>query len=258
MSHKGTTTCIVILIYYYLNTITSLPIVIAHRGYSALYPENTLLSIRQACALPSTGGVEIDLHLTLDKQIILQHDEDLDRMTVGGSGRVEDRPWNGYIDQLKTVGGTEEPVTLLSQVLDFLAATLQSQFILVLDVKDDQSLTILNELKKLLDSHSNKFLQIYLGVWRQDFALHARQVFPRSDPILLTLIADEVDLQTVQSPIYDAFNLDVERVTEEIVKEAAKLGKDVLLWTCNSQEQIKRAKELNVHGILTDDPLLIN
>lgn len=236
-----------------------IPLVIAHRGYSARYPENTLLSIRQACELASTGGVEIDLHLTLDKQIILQHDENLERMTVGGSGRVDDRPWNGYIDQLKTktVGGLDEPVALLSQVLEFLS-TRKSEFALVLDVKDDQSLTILNELKTLLDSRPNKFLKIYLGVWRQDFAIHARQVFPRSDPIILTLIADEVDLQTVQSPLYDAFNLDVERVTEGIVKEAAKLGKDVLLWTCNSQEQIKKAKELNVHGILTDDPLLIN
>lgn len=183
-------------------------------------------------------------------------------MTVGGSGRVEDRPWNGYIDQLKTVGGSDEPVALLSQVLEFLSTRQSSQFILVLDVKDDQSLAILDELKTLLDSHSysNQYqsLKIYLGVWRPDFALHARQVFPRSDPIILTLIADEIDLQTVQSPLYDAFNLDVERISQEIVREAAKLGKHVLLWTCNSEEQINKAKELNVHGILTDDPLLIN
>ena len=186
-------------------------------------------------------------------------------MTVGGTGRVADRPWIGYIDNLKTVGA-EEPVALLSQVLEYLCAThgRQSPFILVLDVKDDQSLLILNELKLLLVLLESAFsnwqhlLKIYLGVWRQDFALHARQVFPRSDPVILTLIADEVDLQTVQSPLYDAFNLDVDRVTEETVREAAKLGKDVLLWTCNSQEQLKRAKGLNVQGILTDDPLLIN
>ena len=199
-------------------------LVIAHRGYSARYPENTLLAIRQACLLPPTDGIEIDLHLTLDRKIVLQHDEDLERMTVGGTGRVADRPWNGYIDQLKTVGA-DEPVALLSQVLEFLfnsAKDRKTPFILVLDVKDDQSLSILDELKTLLDSHQCPTIKIYLGVWRQDFALHARQVFPRSDPIILTLIADEVDVETVQSPLYDAFNLDVDRIDGEIVKEAAK------------------------------------
>ena len=181
-------------------------------------------------------------------------------MTVGGSGRVGDRPWNGYIDQLKSVGA-DEPVALLSQVLELLCSSFgkdcKSQFILVLDVKDDQSLSILNELKVLLDQFWNQNIKIYLGVWRLDFALHARQLFPPSHPIIVTLIADEADIQTIQSPLYDAFNLDVERVDEEIVREAARLGKDVLLWTCNSGEQIKRARELNVQGILTDDPLLI-
>lgn len=185
-------------------------------------------------------------------------------MTVGGTGRVDERPWDGYIDKLKTVGAPDEPVARLHEILAFLCSNERHQahspFVVVLDVKDDQSLLILDELKAVLSGFPawHSVLKIYLGVWRQDFALHARQVFSPADGLILTLIADEVDLPTVQSSLYDAFNLDVERVTEEIVQEAAKLGKDVLLWTCNSEDQIKRAKALNIQGILTDNPLLIN
>lgn len=211
--------------------------------------------------IPATSGIEIDLHLTLDNKIILQHDEDLDRMTVGGTGRVADHPWKGYIDQLKTKGDDNEPVALLHQVLKFLLQLERrpSPIVLVLDVKDDQSLSILDELKLLLEEFSNwkEKIKIYLGVWRHDFALQVRQVFPASDPIILTLIADFVDIETVRSSLYDAFNLDVDGIGEDIVREAGKLGKDVLLWTCNKKEQIEKAKELKVQGILTDNPLLI-
>ncbi len=224
---------------------------IAHRGYSAIYPENTLLAIRAAVD-SGAQGVEIDLHVTHDKQVILQHDETLDRMT-NGSGRVDEHPWHGYIDGLKTKGtDTPEHVALLSQVMAYLQE--KDDFTLVLDVKDDQSLTVLDELAGVISG--NKF-RIYLGVWRDDFALHARSLFPPGNSVLLTLIAESCTPEQVQSPLYDAFNLDVDQITEQVVKDANKLGKDVLLWTCNSPDQIAKAKLLKVQGILTDDPLSV-
>lgn len=251
---------IIRVIYYFLSLIFiklhAATLVIAHRGYSSFYPENTLLAIRAAVD-SGAQGVEIDIHLTHDRQLILQHDETLDRMTTG-SGRVEDHPWHGYIDGLKTKGSdTAEPIALLSQVFDYLMSpAVPSGFVLVLDVKDDQSLSVLDELKGLLENYSDysKKLRVYLGVWRDDFAQHARSLFDNTGP-LLTLIAEDCPVEKI--PLYDAFNLDVDRITEEIVKTAASLGKDVLLWTCNSTEQVAKAKKLAVQGILTDDPLSV-
>ena len=236
-------------------TVTVPHAVIAHRGYSALYPENTLLAIRSAVD-SGANGIEIDIHLTQDHQIILQHDETLDRMT-NGSGRVDQHPWHGHIDGLKTKGSdSAEHVALLKDVLDYLLTTaVPSGFIVVLDVKDDQSLQILNELKILLDTLPNysERLRIYLGVWREDFAHHARSLFHKN--LLLTLIAESCTQNDLQ--FYDAFNLDVDQVTEDVVRAARQQGKDVLLWTCNSVHQIAKAKQLQVQGILTDDPLSI-
>ncbi len=231
-------------------------VVIAHRGYSAVYPENTVLSVREALLSTPADGVEIDIHVSLDDQLILQHDETLERMT-DGQGRVEDRPFAGYIDGLKTKGETGEGVALLSQVFEHL---IQPGLSLVLDVKDVQSLRVLDLLKRFLDSRRVDGLRVYLGVWREDFARHARALFPRQTQkptVLVTLIAEECTVDLLRSDLYDAFNLDVDRIQPEIVQEAAELGKDVLLWTCNSFEQIWRAKGLKVQGILTDDPFLV-
>lgn len=58
----------------------------AHRGHSVSTPENTLPAIRAAAALGATVA-EIDVVLTRDDQIVLLHDEILDR-TTNGRGRV--------------------------------------------------------------------------------------------------------------------------------------------------------------------------
>lgn len=215
-----------------------------------------MLAIRAAVDC-GAGGVEIDIHLTQDKQLILQHDATLDRMT-NGTGLVSEHPWHGHIDGLKTRNSeTPEPVALLSQVFDYLLSVVPVGFALVLDVKDDQSLSVLDELDRLLQKYPNyqEKLRIYLGVWRDDFTLHARSLFTAPSAPLLTLIAERCELS--QMALYDAFNLDVDQITPEILKEAACTGKDVLLWTCNSAEQVDKAKALQIQGILTDDPLSV-
>lgn len=60
----------------------------AHRGCSYRYPENTLSSFREACRYEITG-IELDIQLSRDGEMVVIHDERVDR-TTDGSGRVED------------------------------------------------------------------------------------------------------------------------------------------------------------------------
>ena len=57
-----------------------------HRGYSGRYPENTMLAFQKAV---ETGaeGIELDVQLTRDGEVIVLHDETLDR-TTDGTGPV--------------------------------------------------------------------------------------------------------------------------------------------------------------------------
>ena len=62
--------------------------VMAHRGYSGVYPENTMLSFREAVKV-GCDAIEMDVHETRDGRLVVIHDERLDR-TTDSSGRICD------------------------------------------------------------------------------------------------------------------------------------------------------------------------
>ena len=66
----------------------SRPIICAHRGVSAHYPENTLVAIEQACDIGALQ-TEIDVRKTRDGHIVVMHDEAVDR-TTNGTGAVSE------------------------------------------------------------------------------------------------------------------------------------------------------------------------
>lgn len=61
---------------------------IAHRGFSGLYPENTLLAFTKALEL-GVDAIELDVQLSRDGEAMIFHDEDLQR-TTGMKGWLKD------------------------------------------------------------------------------------------------------------------------------------------------------------------------
>ncbi len=61
----------------------------AHRGCSQRYPENTLLAFKKAVEIKNLTGIELDIQLTRDGQLVVIHDERVDR-TTEGIGCVKD------------------------------------------------------------------------------------------------------------------------------------------------------------------------
>src|SRR5918911_3284289 len=64
------------------------PVNLAHRGASALAPENTIEAFRLALEA-GAGGLELDVHMTRDGHIVVIHDATVDR-TTNGSGAVSE------------------------------------------------------------------------------------------------------------------------------------------------------------------------
>jgi glycerophosphoryl diester phosphodiesterase len=67
---------------------SSKPLVIAHRGFSAHAPESTMAAFKKAREV-GADGIEIDVRLSKDNKIVVMHDDKLDR-TTNGAGRVKD------------------------------------------------------------------------------------------------------------------------------------------------------------------------
>lgn len=63
--------------------------IFAHRGFSGYYPENTMLAFRKVAEETLADGIELDVQLTKDGEVVIMHDETLDR-TTNASGYVKE------------------------------------------------------------------------------------------------------------------------------------------------------------------------
>ena len=106
------------------------PLVYAHRGASGVFAEHTRAAYLKAIA-DGADGVECDVHLTRDRQVVLLHDSTLDR-TSDGTGQVADRKleelrrldfssWKGARIP-EAYGAKSEQFLTLPELLDILRA----------------------------------------------------------------------------------------------------------------------------------------
>ncbi len=104
------------------------PQIFAHRGSSAMFAEHTKAAYLQALA-DGADGVECDVHLTADEEVVLLHDSTLDR-TSNGTGPVAERTlaelraldfssWKGAAIPPE-YGTTAEQLLTLDELLDLL------------------------------------------------------------------------------------------------------------------------------------------
>lgn len=100
------------------------PLIWAHRGASAHFPENTL-SAFQGAIDAGADGVELDVHLTKDGQLVVTHDEDTIRVT-GVQGKIADLT----LDEIQRLNFAAfradspfETAPTLDAVLDLIAPT---------------------------------------------------------------------------------------------------------------------------------------
>ncbi|MBQ9436923.1 MAG: hypothetical protein IJU50_01180 [Lachnospiraceae bacterium] len=110
----------------------------AHRGCSLRYPENTLTAFKEAAELHKKGltGIELDVQLSRDGEIVVIHDERIDR-TTDGHGFVKDYT----LQELKTfhihTGKAEaEHIPTLKEVLELLKDTMQKGLRLNIELKN--------------------------------------------------------------------------------------------------------------------------
>ena len=108
----------------------------AHRGCSQRYPENTLLAFERAAAIQNLTGIELDIQLTKDQELVVIHDERVDR-TTEGIGFVRDYT----LTQLKKlhIYADDNPVQsipAMEEVFDLLEMRLKSGLKLNIELKN--------------------------------------------------------------------------------------------------------------------------
>ena len=108
----------------------------AHRGCSQMYPENTLLAFEKAMNVQGLTGIELDIQLTKDGELVVIHDERVDR-TTEGIGFVRDYT----LSQLKKLhiyadDNSTQLITTMEEVFDLLEMNLKLGLRLNIELKN--------------------------------------------------------------------------------------------------------------------------
>lgn len=108
----------------------------AHRGCSLRFPENTLTSFSEALKLPNLTGIELDIQLTKDGELVVIHDETVDR-TTDGKGFVRDYT----LEDLKKLkidagDGKYETIPTMREVFTLLKPRMDEGFLLNIELKN--------------------------------------------------------------------------------------------------------------------------
>lgn len=246
-----------------------MPRVVAHRGDSAHFPENTLSAFLSACTL-GVDVIETDVHLSKDGQLVIWHDETLDRNT-DGAGRVEDHT----LAELKTydAGYTFTPNNgetfpfrgkgvQLCTLREALEACPNQRFNIDLKSKDP---AIVDTFIEVIHS-----VQAIKRIVAASFHLSNLKLLRKKAPDILTSVTtlEVVPLLALQklhllsgkkhSIIFQVPTRQwgIEVVTPSFIQTMHNRGSIIQVWTINEEAEMKRLYQMGVDSVMTDKPAL--
>lgn len=230
-------------------------LIFAHRGYSAKYPENTMKAFIEA-EKASADGIELDVQLTRDGEIVIIHDEKVDR-TTDGTGFVKDYTLQDLrrldAGHHKKFSHKIEPIPTLQEVLEWLKT---------------------NHLKCNIEFKNGKFP--YKGM--EEKVISLIRAYDLSDRIIFSSfnhysivycyqLAPEIEtaplyLEGLYMPWVYAASIRAKGIhpkfgaaPEALVKASMDAGIAVRPFTVNKEEDIRRFIAMGCTAIITDDPV---
>lgn len=213
---------------------------VAHRGWSARAPENTMASFRLALSEPAVKWMELDVHLSRDQVPVVIHDSTLKR-TTGVNGRVSGMTAEqlAQLDAGSWFGPkfAQERIPTLDQVLKLASG----RCCLNIEIKGEDSAPTLI-VKRVLDDVRRRFMKndVVITSFRPDVLTAVRE---QSRSVRTGLIIEDNPpglIRTVQSLGSGMLSIGFRHLTERLLQQAAEAGIAVMAWTPNRLADLNR------------------
>ena len=239
--------------------------VIAHRGASGEFPENSLLAFKQAI-IQGCDAIEFDVQFHQPSgEFILLHDSYLDVDDKSGnensSINVENKVHFNQLslDQLiNSVGNAKYNLCTLEQSLKCINNQCSINIELKSAAQGTQLLTEIQKLSRLLKQVQNQSLISYQHIIISSFNHHAILLVAEYIPEVSTaaLIAScPIDYAEFCKKLnVKMLNLSIDCLNSEIINDAHLKGLQVWVYTVDNYNQIKQCLDYQVDGIFTNFP----
>jgi glycerophosphoryl diester phosphodiesterase len=226
-------------------------LVIAHRGASGYRAENTLPAYALAVEMQA-DMIEIDLHLTRDREIVVSHDAELEGL--GGRGEVGDATL-AEVRALDAGGG--ERVPTLAEVLDGFGQKIAFN----LEIKWGAAGDYEGLEAQVLAALAARGLgpEILFSSFRPSVLERIRDLAPGSRLALLVSPQDAAyrldrAIERALSLGAEALNPHFVQTDEELVARAHEAGLKVNVYTVDPPQLMKKMVALDVDGVFTNVP----
>jgi len=260
------------------------PLVIAHRGARSLAPENTLAAALKALELGADMW-ELDVAMTADGEMVVIHDDTLDRTCNVKQifpGRVPWRVWDftlaeiqtldcgswfnetdpfgqiqaGNVSEEDTQSYAGEPVPTLRQALEF---TRDNNWRVNVELKEQPTETLgqalVNEAVNLIQELGmDEGDQVVVSSFNHEYLKTVRALNPQL-PIQALTSKEISNLSEYLTQLgTNACNPKVGVWSPQELSELGRSGIQFNIWTVNDEVVMRQLVEANVHGIFTDFP----
>jgi glycerophosphoryl diester phosphodiesterase len=231
-------------------------LVIAHRGASGHAPENTMAAFLRALAL-GAPAIELDVHQTLDHELVVAHDDDLKRC-----GRDKRRIKNVHWEDVSglDVGSwfdrafAGERLPRLEDVFDILPKSVE----LHVEIKRGSAVYPGIEERVVDLIHKRGALARTLVSSFEHSALYSVRSLDEKVRLgyLMGLTTLQIALREMKDIDAESLNLSVRQTTARVVKAAHDRDRKVLVYTVNTPVERDRLLKLGVDGIFCNYPEL--
>lgn len=234
-------------------------VVIAHRGASAYYPENTMGAFKAAYDM-GAEMIELDILLSKDGVPVVIHDETLER-TTNGKGKVEDYTFDelSRLDAGSWFGAehSNERIPSLEEVLQYA----KGKIALNIEIKTE---AVTDRLKggieeKALELVKKYDMQEYVLFSSFDYraVTHLKELDVNIAVALLyekQQSKNKRPAQLVEEYRVDAFNCSYRQFSKKWAEQTSEAEIPVFVYTVNSERRMKKMINRGVSGIFSDKP----
>lgn len=229
--------------------------VIAHRGSKGTHPENTLVAYQEAIDCQA-DGIEIDVQYTKDRQLVVIHDNTVDR-TTNGHGEIDSLTL-AEIQQLDAGSWFDESyknqrVPSFLEVLDFLQKQ-NFKGLLNIEIKTDEKpyLGIEKDIAAMLQTQSWSFSYLYSSFNLKSLEL-IQELDPEPEKAYIIGTSEKKVKRARELTDIASIHPDLRWVMKarDKVKEYPK---NIRPWTVNEEHQMQYCFRKKLAGIHTDYP----
>lgn len=230
---------------------------IAHRGFKGAYPENTMLAYEKAIET-GADGIEFDVHLTKDSELVIIHDETLER-TTDGKGLIKDKT----LQELKKLNASKGYLSCEVQTIP----TLREYF----DFVKNKDIITNIELKTSIIRYEGIEKKVYDLI--NEYGMKDKIIissFNHNSLIKMKEIDREIKCGVLESSrLYKPWeyvkNMGMEyfhplnfTINEEIAEKFLENNIGLNIWFGKADYDFSKYLDLNPTGLITDFPDRVN